>query len=179
LTLTYPNDPKLWSLLAFAENVVGDPANSVRMLESVVVEPGSEFITPTLDEAMATYTDALQAVGRDAEALDLANKQGIRLDTPLTTSWWITSHFACTRAQLGRIDDALAALENIKKSQGLALSPLLQDGLCFRRLAGDARYQGVLDHLEARQAALRARLPATLQQYGVADVRAVPRSPSR
>jgi hypothetical protein len=64
-------------------------------------------------------------------------------------------------------------LERIKQSQGLAISPFLRDAPCFRRFVGDPRYDGVLDHLEARQAGFRAKLPATLQEYGVADVRPV------
>jgi hypothetical protein len=50
------------------------------------------------------------------------------------------------------------------------MSPFLNDALCFRPFAGDPRYESVIEHLEARQAGFRARLPATLQEYDVADV---------
>ena len=89
----------------------------------------------------------------------------------LGQSWWVLSYESCTLAQLGRLDDALAMLEKIKQSQGLAVSPFIKDALCFRRLDGNPRYTAVIDNLEERQAALRARLPATLQEYVVADVR--------
>jgi hypothetical protein len=110
--------------------------------------------------------------GRDAEARNLAAAKAAILDPAIGQSWWILSYHSCTRAQLARLDDALTMLERITQSQGLALSPMLKDGLCFRRLADNPRYQAVLDHLEARQAALRARLPTTLQEYGVKGVRA-------
>jgi tetratricopeptide (TPR) repeat protein len=175
LTLEYPDDLRLWAMLAFARNVVGDSPEAIRVLEAagIPIEPGSEFMNTPADESLTTYIDALLAVGgRDAEARNLAAAKAAILDPAIGQSWWILSYHSCTRAQLARLDDALTMLERITQSQGLALSPMLKDGLCFRRLADNPRYQAVLDHLEARQAALRARLPTTLQEYGVTGVRA-------
>jgi hypothetical protein len=135
---------------------------------------------PAADEALSIYIDALLAVGgRDAEARGLASAKDAdsilarRDQRPgLGKGWWALSGNSCTRAQLGRPEAALTLLELIPRSQGLAVSPLLQDALCFRPFAGNPRYQAVLEQLEARQAALRTRLPATLRKHGVADVRA-------
>jgi hypothetical protein len=49
--------------------------------------------------------------------------------------------------------------------------PLLKDSPCFKRVANEPRYVALLDHLAERQRTLRARLPATLEKYGVASVR--------
>jgi hypothetical protein len=126
---------------------------------------------------MTTYIDALQAVGRDADARKLAEEKYDHLDFAMDRSWWVLSYHACTRAQLGRFEDALVLLDRIKELQGLPVMPLLQDSLCFRPLQGDPRYRGLLAHLEARKKALAERLPMTLLEYGVADVRARPRAP--
>jgi hypothetical protein len=42
----------------------------------------------------------------------------------------------------------------------------------------EPRYKELLTYLEARQAKLREQLPATLLEYGVADVHPVPPPPT-
>jgi len=171
-----PNDLKLRYMLAFAHNALDEPQDAIRILEDagLPIEQFSDFMTGAIDEAMTTYIDALQAVEpNSAEARDLAEKKLLVLGTALGRSWWNLAYQSCTQAQLGNFDQALLMLEAIKNSEGLAVSPFLNDALCFRSFAGDPRYEGVIEHLEARQAGFRERLPATLQEYGVADVRAV------
>jgi len=60
----------------------------------------------------------------------------------------------------------------VKASIGLPWLHLLQDSWCFKRFADGSRYRAVIDNVKARQAQLRERLPATLREYGVDDVRA-------
>jgi TolB-like protein/tetratricopeptide (TPR) repeat protein len=173
-----PSSDKVRFMLAFAYNALGDPNNAIFVLENagLPIDPHSDFMTSAIDEAMTTYIDALLAVGTDeaaARALDLAEKKTQTIDSALGQSWWVLSYWGCTWAQLRRVEEALSLLEKIKQSEGLAVSPFLKDALCFRQFAGNPRYEGVIDHLEARQAELRARLPATLREYGVADVRPV------
>ncbi len=169
-----PFQDKIRFMLAFAYNAVDDPQNAIFVLKTagIPIEPGSEFLTSAIDEAMTTYIDALQAVdANSAEARELATKKAGALDPSLDRSWWVLSYHSCTQAQLGNLDESLTLFERIKESEGLAISPFLRDALCFRRLAANPRYEAVLDHLEERQAGFRAKLPATLQEYGVADVR--------
>jgi TolB-like protein/Tfp pilus assembly protein PilF len=173
-----PSSDKVRFMLAFAYNALDDPQNAIFVLENagLPIEPNSDFLTSAVDEAMTTCVDALQAVGTDdglARARDLALKKTETFDVDLGQSWWVLSYWSCTWAQLGQIEEALSMLERIKQSEGLAVSPFLEDALCFRQFAGNPRYESVIDHLEARQADLRARLPATLREYGVADVRPV------
>jgi hypothetical protein len=91
--------------------------------------------------------------------------------TGLESSWWINAFLACAEAQLGRIAESLAALDRVRRAQGLVRSPLILDSPCFKPLAREPGYQALVARLEERQAELRARLPATLAEHGVADVR--------
>jgi serine/threonine protein kinase/tetratricopeptide (TPR) repeat protein/TolB-like protein len=175
LMIGEPNDLKLRYMLAFAHNVLNEPQDAKRILEGagLPIDQFAEFRTGAIDEAMTTYIDALQAIDpNSAKARELAEKKIMQLTSARGRSWWNLAYQSCTQSQLGNIEQALAMIERIKLSKGLAMSPFLQDGLCFQRLAGDARYEGVIEHLKARQAEFRARLPATLQEYGVANVRA-------
>jgi tetratricopeptide (TPR) repeat protein len=172
--ITAPNDLKVQFMLAFAYNAVDDPQDALFVLKKagLPIDPHADAMTGAIDEAMTTYIDALQAINDDdAEARDLATRKADTLDSSLGQSWWVLSYQSCTQAQLGNDEQALAMLERIKLSQGLAISPFLKDARCFRRFAGNPRYEGVIEHLEARQAGFRAKLPAILQEYGVADVR--------
>jgi tetratricopeptide (TPR) repeat protein len=171
-----PYDNKIRYMLAFAHNAIGEPQHAVRILRDagLPIEPFSDFMTGAIDEALTTYVDALLAVDpNSAEGRDLASRKAATLDSSLGRSWWVLSYQSCTWAQIGKFDEALEMLERIKQSQGLAISPFLTDALCFRPFAGNPRYEDVLEYLEGRQAEFRARLPATLQEYGVADVRPV------
>jgi TolB-like protein len=182
LMLEYPDDVKIRYMLAFAMNAIGDSGNAIRILEGagIPIQPHSEFMTGAADEANTTYVDALQAVGgRDDLARELAMGKLTTRDPALFRSWWVASYWSCTLAQVGRLEEALELLETVKRTQGLALSPFIADALCFRAFQDEPRYRWVLEHLEARQAELRARLPATLQRFGVADVRPYPAGGSR
>lgn len=172
LTISFP-EPKLYAMYAFALNALNESRNAVDVLQSrgMVGEPGAEYLTSALDEALTIYIDALQAVGgRDAEALALAERKLETIDGSLDKSWWVTTYHSCTLLQLGRDAEALEILGTIKLGKGLAWTPLIRDSFCFRRVADEPLYQDVLAHLETRQAQLRERLPATLLEYGVADV---------
>jgi TolB-like protein/tetratricopeptide (TPR) repeat protein len=174
--LESPYEPRLRFLYAFALNALEDSKTALRVLDAVGVpiEPGSEFITAEMDEAITIYIDALLAVGgRDSEARELAAKKAAVSDLELDRSWWVMAHYSCTLSQLGRVPEALDALERLKLSQGLVWSPLLRDSLCFRRMAAEPRYQDMVDFIEMRRQLLRERLPMTLVEYDVADVAAL------
>jgi len=175
LSIDYPDEPRLREYYAFALNALDDSRSAVSVLENarMVVQPGAEYLTPDLDETLTIYVDALLAVGgRDAEARDIAQKKrDFGIDKSLTSAWWTLSYHSCTLLQLGERAEALETLDKVKASRGLAWTPMLRDSLCFRPVAEEPRYQEVLANLEMRQAELRARLPATLLEYGVADVR--------
>ncbi len=167
-------DIRVWAMLAFASNALDDPARALYALQSagLPIVAGSEFMTGAADEAMTTYIDALFALGRDGEARDFAQRKYDYNDLSLGNSWWILSYYSCTLAQLGMLDEALARIDRLKEVQGLASTPFLADARCFRSLKGNPRYEEMLANLEARQEALRNRLPTTLRDYGVDDVRA-------
>jgi TolB-like protein/cytochrome c-type biogenesis protein CcmH/NrfG len=174
------DDPNVDYLLAFALNATGDPQTAIHILEGAGVrfEPGSDYNVP----AALTYADALQAVGRDvdargfAEAIARGERGGVlgaEADPALfARGWWVNTNRACALLQVGNVDEALQRLGRIEASRGLADSSRLEDALCFHRVAEEPRYRRVIAGLRARQETLRERLPMTLLEHGVADVRA-------
>ena len=80
---------------------------------------------------------------------------------------WIALNRSCILAILGRNDEALQQLAAIGESPRLRNAPELHDSWCFRRFAEDPAYLKILDEQAQRRAALRARLPATLAEFGV------------
>jgi len=68
---------------------------------------------------------------------------------------------------LGEDERAMASLERITKSPGLVWYPILKDAPCFQRFLADPTYQSVVAAIDARRAALRARVPAALARHEV------------
>jgi len=68
---------------------------------------------------------------------------------------------------LGEDERAMASLERITKSPGLVWYPILKDAPCFQRFLADPTYQSIVAAIDARRAALRARVPATLARHGL------------
>jgi tetratricopeptide (TPR) repeat protein len=184
--IEYPGDILAWYMLAFAYNATGDFSDAKYILEAAGIEgvlPGAEYMVGSADnEAVTTYVDALQGLDpNDSRARELAQLRagvpGERVfdaEAPATgvgRSWWVNVGRACAFAQLGQYPQALDLLDRVKNAQGLVRSPLVQDSPCFKPLAGEARYKAVVDRLEERKQLLRERLPATLLEHGVADVR--------
>ncbi len=176
--LDHPEDLETQYFLAFAYNATGDFKNAKYLLEQLNF-PLSENtpIGGSESQALSYYIDALQSLGgNEAAVRELASKRVENLtggtQTGMDRSWWVNTLLACSNAELGRVPEALAALDRVYEARGLALSSLLQDSPCFsKRLASEPRYVALIAHLKDRQQLLRERLPATLQRYGVADVK--------
>jgi len=172
-----PQDLDVQYYLAFGYNATDDFANARRILESLGF-PLPEFgpITGTESQAYTYYIDALQSLGGNAaRVVDLARKRveyftgGIQ--TGMHRSWWLNTLLACSYAQLDEIPEAMTALDRVYSAHGLPSLPLLQDSPCFKPLAKEPRYRALIEPLEDRRSELRRRLPSTLQEHGVADVR--------
>ena len=74
---------------------------------------------------------------------------------------------ACSRAIIGRHDEALEALLMMKQSPRLYPLAMLRDSWCFKRYQEEPVYQDVLNFQLERRAALREKLPATLAEFGL------------
>jgi TolB-like protein/Tfp pilus assembly protein PilF len=188
-----PNDVLVYNYLAFAYNATGDFASAKRILQGMGlpdIAGASESSTALDDQAFATYLDALQSLGDEAGAQDLARrwtawvdggagKQSIFakswwVESIFAKSWWVESLNACIRITGGEVAEALDMLDRVKDTRGLAWSWFLMDSPCFKRIANEPRYVAVIKRLDERQRLLRERLPATLREHGVADVGPTP-----
>jgi tetratricopeptide (TPR) repeat protein len=177
VVIDHPEDLTAKYHLAFAYNAIGDFANARYLLErmGMPVSPDIDPGNPIFVQANVSYVDALQSLGGNESRIDQIAKERIATDLKAVAaghakSWWVNVLNACTRAQLGDYPEALALLERAVDAQGLIWSPLLQDSPCFKRVATEPRYKAAIDHLEERREQLRERLPATLKEYGVAEV---------
>jgi TolB-like protein/cytochrome c-type biogenesis protein CcmH/NrfG len=177
--LQHPEDPGSYLMLAFAYNATGDFASARYLLEQRLGFPRSTLTDDgtALEVLPGTiYRDALQSLGAEAgfvrkDAASFAAQFEKGVEHGLESSWYINSYLACAQAQLDRVGDALDSFDRIKASQGFAWLPLLEDSPCFKRVAKEQRYAALIEDLKDRQRKLRDRLPTTLREYGVADVR--------
>jgi TolB-like protein/Tfp pilus assembly protein PilF len=174
LRFDQPDDVDLLFMLAFAYSALGDDAEAVELIEQAGM-PGtvlSESRRASEMHATSTLAGALQAVGRNDEALELArfyaelNQQLLATEGP--SAWAPRLGRACMSGVLGDDEAALAMLETLPALGTLAWLPTLRDQVCFRRFRQEPRYQAVVAALEKRAAALRERLPATLARHGLA-----------
>jgi tetratricopeptide (TPR) repeat protein len=182
--IEHPDDFEEKYYLAFAYNATSDFVSAKYLLEKMGMPPPNDLLDegvfdPVPQQTLASYVDALQSLGgTNALATRIATIRAPfysnGAEHGLGKSWWVNSMSACHQSQLGRSADALDALDRVGKAQGLAWSPFLLDSPCFKRLAQEPRYKALIEHLEDRKKQLRERLPATLRERGVADVR--PRS---
>jgi hypothetical protein len=72
---------------------------------------------------------------------------------------------------LERYADALESPERLEDGKGLAWLPMIEDQPWFAPLTKEPRHFAVVQRLKERPQELRERLPSTLKEYGVADVR--------
>jgi TolB-like protein len=179
VVLDHPEDLGAKYMLGFAYNAIEyfDQAKHILIGAGLPVMPGAEYTSGGAEmTALLSYVDALQGLDPDdAEARMYAEaRTRVALSASslgLANSWWSNAHGACALAQLGRNEEALVLLDRVKNAQGLVWSPFVQDSPCFKRLAAEPGYVALLDHLEERKRILRERLPETLLEHGVADVR--------
>ncbi len=177
--LEHPEDQRSYLMLAFAYNATGDFASARYLLEQRLGFPRSTLTDNGTDVEVlpgAIYRDALQSLGAEAEfvrndAASFASGFGYAVEHGFQSSWYMNIYLACAQAQLDRVGDALDSIDRIKASQGWAWLPLLEDSPCFKRVAKEQRYAALIEDLKDRQRKVRQRLPATLREYAVADVR--------
>ena len=169
LMIEEPNDVMVRYLLAFAYTAMGKFAPAVRILSvtglpSSVMEEnkqGSDL------EAFMTLVNAIDGAGETERARSLSEWFDTRHHS-VGSDWWVHTYRACALAVLGRDAEALQRLERTRVSPRLPWNSVFGDLPCFQRYAEEPGYQALLSHIESRRAELRARLPATLAEHGVA-----------
>ena len=168
LMIEEPDDALVRYTLAFALNATGQYESAIRILrlsglpDSVLTEN-----TRAIDlEAYVMLANAVYGAGEFELAEELAN-WWLRRDHTNPPDWWSPALDACMLAIVGRDEEALARFEDITKSARIPWVSVTQDSVCFRRFADNPRYNAVLEHSDARRAAIRARLPQTLERFGV------------
>jgi tetratricopeptide (TPR) repeat protein len=182
LWIEYPGDLTIQYMLGFVHNATGNFHAAKYALEKagLPVYRTEQYVSGGAEsQAMTSYVDALQGINADdpdarrfaEERIEESDTVLAAVPTGVTPSWWVSVERACAMVQLGRVAEALEALEWVKSSQGLVWSPLVQDSPCFKRIAAEPGYIALVEHLEEQNRILRERLPATLREYQVADVR--------
>ncbi|NND57415.1 MAG: hypothetical protein HKN57_09190 [Xanthomonadales bacterium] len=171
LMIEEPEDIDIRYLLAFAYNATGQFESAIHILSSTGLPDSllSGTARSVADiEGFYTLTNALAGMG-SPETTELA--QSLALFSENGPWWgdigWLALYRGCGLAIMGRYDDALQLLVRVKESQRLLWNPVIRDSFCFQRFADEPAYQDILADQEQRRAALRKRLPATLEKFGV------------
>ncbi len=123
-------------------------------------------------EAGVMLADALMDAGNQGEAQNLVTYLTgmFRRWAAAANSWQAHVNLACLLSISGEQELALAELEKIPGKVGLPWYPVLSDQPCFRkRLAGNPRYEAILESVVERKRKLREVLPSTLQQAGISQ----------
>ena len=163
-----PGDIMARYLLAFAYNATGNYEGAERILRLSGFPQVMDGWPQAIDiEAGITYVNALLALGRVEEARRLADLFLGRSQRIQHTDWWVHVYDSCLFAVIENDASALAELEAVYGSARIPWYPVIMDSVCFERLSGNSRFVAVLEHIEARRAELRRRLPKTLDDYGV------------
>jgi serine/threonine-protein kinase len=168
-----PVDTDTSFLLAFALSALGRQEQAIAQLEATGLPETvlSESRRAGELHALHTYVGALRAIGRDADARQLAS-WALDFNRSLLASegiegWLPRLSEACSLTVLGRREEALAWLETLPPLGTLAWLPWLQDLACFDALEAEPRYQAVVAAIELRIGEIRARLPDTLARHGL------------
>ena len=173
LMIDQPGDVDVLYFLAFALNTEGRFQESVRVLNLTGM---SDFVLRESRRAnethyLPTLISALQATGDTDQAHDLAewNLQfNDKMSSGREVSTWV-NHFAeaCALSTLNRDEESLTSIEKLLDLDGIARMPWIKDHTCFRKFQNEPRYRAVVSALDARLAAIRERLPVTLERYGL------------
>jgi len=166
-----PNDASIRYLLGFAYVAVGEYQLAIHVLGSTglpdtVLE--DKLRTVMEGEAFMTLINAMSA-SDIPEAVELG--QTLARSQESEEWWgdigWIGLYRSCNFSILGNEERTLHWLSRIKESPRLRPDPYLRDSWCFKRYADHSVYLDVLKHQDEQRAALRNRLPTTLETFGV------------
>jgi TolB-like protein/tetratricopeptide (TPR) repeat protein len=169
LMIDEPDDIELRYLLANAYNASGRYESAIWVLSSTG-QPGIVMEMPRTGadwEGFYTLVNALDGAGDRELTASLAGwwlGESRHHDNP---DWFVETYLACMLALLGRDAEASQQLVRVRRSPRLAPRAVLVDTPCFRKLQDAPEYRATVDHFDARRAALRERLPATLAEFGV------------
>lgn len=172
--LDQPNQVQLWYGLARAYVASGRYEQAVYVLRQQNLPQNAMVDARRANglEALVTLADALKAsnsITLAHEYAALAQPHFVKLrETGAGDAWWPNLYEACTWSILDEDEQALAALERVKGSDGLLWFPLLADAPCFQKFKKDDIYIGVQQHFENRLLELRQRLPGTLREFDAA-----------
>jgi TolB-like protein/Tfp pilus assembly protein PilF len=169
LVIERPEDVELRYLLAFAYNATGQFESAVHIL-STTGQPDTfleERVRSAADiEGYFALVNALAGAGQTSLAKELAGFFDAELWNPVP-DWWNKAYGACGLAIMERNDRAMQILQRVKDSPRLPWLPVILDSFCFQVYANDPAYQGLISHVEERQALKRQQLPSTLAEFGV------------
>ena len=170
LLFDFPGDIQLRTYLAFAYNVVGNYDNAIRMIEtSGLLSTVKNGIRGTEEwNAFTALVNAAYGRGAIEEARQLAQLLPDMATVGDISNWFVTVNGACFGAILGDDEAAHRLLKHALAGKELAWEPVLKDSECFKRFKDDPVYLALVKHFDEQRAMLRARLPTTLAQYGVA-----------
>jgi len=165
----YPEDIELRVRLGFAYSATGQFDAAVRVITtSGLLDHFSHSRRSTVEaDGLAVLIGAAYGSGEIDRARELAEWKLATHHESVSADWWVAFEQACTQAILGNDGEVYRLLQLAQESNHLAWEPMLKDHQCFKRFADDPMYQATVRHFDELRAMLRARLPATLAQYGV------------
>jgi len=172
LMIEYPDDIQLRAYLAVAYNAIGEFDTAIYVLRtSGLLDTIANGWRGTEEwDGFLALVNAAYGNGETEQARELVvwgNSRGYT-STSDTREWWIILGEACQQAILGLDDEARLLLERAQLGKHLAWEPMLKDSPCFDRFADDPVYLATVRHFDERRAEMRARLPVTLAEFGVA-----------
>lgn len=164
-----PRDVQLRAILAVAYNTLGKYDSAVHVLTTAglpaLVEDG--WRTGAEWDGFIALMNARYGAGDLEEARELA-RLGVDFGVmEANYYWWWNTCVACARAVLGDEDGVHESLRRAQQGAGLPWDPILRDSPCFERYSDDPVYLATLRHYDQQRAAIRARLPSTLAEFGV------------
>lgn len=174
LVFDTPHQTQVWYGLARAYAATGRVEQTLNALQGRGLPDHAlvEVRRPSDLEALINYADSLNVAGQHEGAHELArwiiDHYLKSRANGMEKSWFADLAISCSLSILGRDDEALAELERVLSSNGMPWYPVIRDQPCFKRFAGYARYDAVIDQLDKRKIELRERLPDTLARMQTA-----------
>ena len=174
LVLEFPGQTDVWYQLGRAYVATGRFEQAIYALESAGV-PENVYVDSrrtTSIEAMAALADAYKQTGDTDRANELGRWLAHYFSRTMTrgthNSWWVNQYLVCSLSILDRDEEALASMQGVIDSTGMAWYPVIMDQPCFAKYAGESQYEALVDYLEGQKEELRERLPDTLARMQTA-----------